>query len=165
MIPRLERVVRKSSNPFCTALKLAIAGNIIDFTANDTFDLQSTIETALETEFAIDHSEQLESEISRAHSILYLGDNAGKIVLDKLFIETINHPGLTFVVRGGPVINDATMDDAEYTGMKEVTNVISSGYDAASTIPENRISSYRNTSGMRMLLFLKARVIWKDYSI
>jgi uncharacterized protein with ATP-grasp and redox domains len=143
MIPKLERIVRKSSNPFCTALKLAIAGNIIDFAANDTFNLQATIETALESEFAIDHSEQLENEIKRAHSILYLGDNAGEIVLDKLFIETINHPGLTFVVRGSPVINDVTMDDAEYTGMKEAANVISSGYDAASTIPEKSSKQFQ----------------------
>jgi damage-control phosphatase, subfamily I len=143
MIPELEMIVRKSSNPFGTSLRLAIAGNIIDFAANDRFNLQATIEMALESEFAIDHSEQLEKEIKRAHSVLYLGDNAGEIVFDKLFIETINHPGLTYVVRGSPIINDATMDDAEYTGMKEAANVISSGYDAASTIPENSSKQFQ----------------------
>jgi len=66
---------------------------------------------------------------------LYLGDNAGEIVFDKLFIRTINHRNLTYVVRGGPIINDATMEDAEYTGMNKVANVISNGFDAPSTVP------------------------------
>jgi len=135
MIPKLEMMVRKSSNPFNTSLRLALAGNIIDFAANDRFNLQATIDMALVSEFAIDHSEQLEKKIRQAHSVLYLGDNAGEIVFDKLFIKTINHPRLTYVVRGAPIINDVTMHDAEYTGMNEVANVISSGYDAASTIP------------------------------
>ncbi len=143
MIPKLEMIVRKSSNQFDTSLRLAIAGNIIDFAASDKFNLQATIEMALESEFAIDHSERLEKEIRRAHSVLYLGDNAGEIIFDKLFIRTIMHPRLTYVVRGAPVINDATMADAEYTGMKEVAKVISSGYDAASTIPEKSSEQFR----------------------
>ena len=88
----------------------------------------------LNSEFAIDHSKQLKKAIEKAETVLYLGDNAGEIVFDKLFIETIKHPNLTYVVRGGPVINDATMEDAEYIGMKDIANVISSGYDAPSTI-------------------------------
>jgi len=143
MIPKLEMIVRKSSNPFNTSLRLAIAGNIIDFAANDKFNLQDTIDMALKSEFAIDHSEQLEKKIRHADTVLYLGDNAGEIVFDKLFIRTINHPRLTYVVRGAPVINDATMDDAVYTGMKEVANVISSGYDAASTIPEKSSKQFQ----------------------
>jgi len=143
MIPKLEMIVRKSSNPFGTALRLAVAGNIIDFAANDRFNLQATVEMALESEFAIDHSEQLGKAIKNSHSVLYLGDNAGEIVFDKLFIRTINHPRLTFVVRGAPIINDVTIDDAEYTGMKETANVISSGYDAASTIPEKSSKQFQ----------------------
>ena len=143
MIPKLEMIVRESSNPFNTSLRLAIAGNIIDFAVNDRFNLQATIDMALESEFAIDHSEQMEKKIRHAHTVLYLGDNAGEIVFDKLFIKTINHPRLTYVVRGAPVINDATMYDAEYTGMKEVANVISSGYDAASTIPEKSSKQFQ----------------------
>lgn len=136
MFLELENIIRQSKIPFDTALRLSIAGNIIDFAANDNFDLQATIDKALNSEFAIDHSKQLKEAIENAKTVLYLGDNAGEIVFDKLFIETISHPDLIFVVRGAPVINDATMEDAEYIGMKDIVNVISSGYDAASTIPE-----------------------------
>jgi hypothetical protein len=136
MFLELENIIRQSKDSFDTALRLAIAGNIIDFAANDNFDLQATIDKALNSEFAIDHSKQLKEAIENAKTVLYLGDNAGEIVFDKLFIETISHPDLIFVVRGAPVINDATMEDAEYIGMKDIVNVISSGYDAVSTIPE-----------------------------
>jgi len=134
MLPELDFIIKQSENPFKTALRLAIAGNIIDFAANDNFDLLATIEMALKSDFAIDHSEQLKAKIEKAESILYLGDNAGEIVFDKLFIKEIKHPNLTFAVRGAPVINDATMADAEYVGMKDVASVISNGYDAPSTI-------------------------------
>jgi uncharacterized protein with ATP-grasp and redox domains len=130
----LEKKVQRSTDPFNTALRLAIAGNIIDFAANDNFNLQATIDKALTAEFAIDHSKQLEQKLKNAKLVLYLADNAGEIVFDKLFIETIKHPNLIYVVRGAPVINDATMEDAEYTGMSNVARVISNEYDAPSTI-------------------------------
>jgi damage-control phosphatase, subfamily I len=143
MLPELEYIIRQSGDPFSTALRLAIAGNIIDFAANDNFDLQATIDRALFTEFAIDHSHMLKDKIEKAETILYLGDNAGEIVFDKLFIRTINHPDLTYVVRGAPVINDATMEDAEYIGMKEIANVISNGYDAPSTVPDKSSKQFQ----------------------
>ena len=129
-----EKLIKQSDDPFNTSLRIAIAGNIIDFGANDNFNILVTIDKALNSEFAIDHSKQLKEAIENADSVLYLGDNAGEIVFDRLFIETINHPNLTYVVRGGPVINDATMEDAEYTGMTQAARVISNEYDAPSTI-------------------------------
>jgi damage-control phosphatase, subfamily I len=136
MLPELRKIIQQSGDHFATALRLSIAGNIIDFAASDNFDLQVTIDKALVSDFAIDHSEQLRDKIERAKNILYLGDNAGEIVFDKLLIRSINHPDVTFAARGGPVINDATTEDAEYVGMKEVANVISNGFDAPSTIPD-----------------------------
>ena len=143
MLPELEYIIQQSEDRFNTALRLAIAGNIIDFAASDNFDLQTTIDKALLSEFAIDHSVQLKVEIEKAKSILYLGDNAGEIVFDKLFIREMNQPDITFVVRGEPVINDATMDDSEYIGMKDVANVISNGYDAPSTIPHKSSKQFQ----------------------
>ena len=129
-----EKLVKQSDDPFGTALRIAIAGNIIDFAANDNFNILMTIDRSLDSAFMIDHSDRLKQALKAANSVLYLGDNAGEIVFDRLFIETIDHPNLTYVVRGGPVINDATMEDAEYTGMTKVVRVISSEYDAPSTI-------------------------------
>lgn len=108
MYPELQKIICESDNPFNTALRLAIAGNIIDFAVGNEFNLDAAIKKTLNSNFAIDHSSELKKELSTAKSVLYLGDNAGEIVFDKLFIETINHPNVIYTVRGAPVINDAT---------------------------------------------------------
>lgn len=131
----LKKLISRSDNPAVTALRLALAGNIIDFAAKHNFDINLAIRNALNSELSIDHSGQLMEALARADLVLYIGDNAGEIVFDRMFIETIKHPNLVYAVRGAPVINDATMEDAEYTGMVNVAEVISSGYDAPSTIP------------------------------
>lgn len=97
-------------------------------------------------------SSELKEALSTAKTVLYLGDNAGEIVLDKLFIETLMHPNLYFAVRGAPVINDATLDDAQYVGIDAVADVISNGYDAPSTIVDRCSPQFQE-------LFNKADVI------
>jgi hypothetical protein len=144
LVPEAEKLIKHSDDPFTSALRIAIAGNIIDFAVNDYFNIFRTIEKALDSDFSIDHSERLKKALENARSVLYLGDNAGEIVFDRLFIETIRHPNLTYVVRGGPVINDATMEDAEYTGMTKVTNVISNEYDAPSTLVHKSGKLFQN---------------------
>jgi uncharacterized protein with ATP-grasp and redox domains len=131
---QLRNEVLHSTNPFGMALKLAIAGNIMDYGASQNFDIYSTIQQVFEADFAIDHSIELEKRIKSAKRILYLGDNAGEIVFDKLFIELIMHPQMTFSVRGGAVLNDVTLQDAQEVGMTKVADVIDNGYDAPSTI-------------------------------
>jgi hypothetical protein len=123
-----------SDNPFDLALRLAIAGNIMDYGVDHVFDIQKTIKKALLADFSLDHSSILKQSIKDAKSILYLGDNAGEIVFDKLFIETIMHPNVIFAVKDAPILNDVTFDDAEDVGMNEVADVISNGYDASSTL-------------------------------
>jgi damage-control phosphatase, subfamily I len=126
--------ITSSVNSFDTALRLSIAGNIMDYAALHTFDLQTTINQVLHQPFAIDHSALLHNDIKTAQLVLYLGDNCGEIVFDKLFIEQLNHPNLVYAVRGAPTNNDATLEDALYVGINEVTTVISNGYDAPSTL-------------------------------
>ncbi|MDD2995715.1 MAG: ARMT1-like domain-containing protein [Paludibacter sp.] len=126
--------VLEAMNPFKTALKLSIAGNIMDYGVAQDFDIHKTIDTVLGADFAIDHSVELEERIKSAKKILYLGDNAGEIVFDKLFIELIMPPGLTFAVRGSAVLNDALEIDAREVGMDMVADVINNGYDAPSTV-------------------------------
>jgi uncharacterized protein with ATP-grasp and redox domains len=143
LLPDMKRLVKRSRDPFSTSLRLSIAGNIIDFAVNDNFNLHATLERVLRAPFAIDHSELLKSALDKARSVLYLGDNAGEIVFDKLFIETIGHPGLVYAVRGAPVINDATIEDAEYVGMSEVARVVSNGFDAPSTVLSESSDEFR----------------------
>jgi len=87
MYPELKDIVFQSDNHFNTALRLAIAGNIIDFGISNTFDLHSTIDKVLNSDFAIDDSIPLKQALSEAKTVLYLGDNCGEIVFDKILLR------------------------------------------------------------------------------
>jgi len=129
-----KAMVGEAENPFDTALRLAIAGNIIDFGPGNPFDVDRTIEEVLQSDFAIDHSRQLQEEVKKAGTILYLGDNCGELVLDKLFLETLSHPQVWFAVRGEPVLNDVTEQEAREVGINQLAQIISNGDDVPSTL-------------------------------
>jgi uncharacterized protein with ATP-grasp and redox domains len=132
-----QALVNQNEDPFSIAVKLAVIGNIIDYGAHSVGDdLVEQINSFLRKELKINLTEKLHNEINKAERILYLGDNCGEIVFDKLLIETIDHPNITFVTRGKPVINDATLEDAKQVGMNNVCKVISNGADAPSTLIE-----------------------------
>ncbi|PIE88068.1 MAG: hypothetical protein CSA04_03795 [Bacteroidetes bacterium] len=134
IVNRWKPTVHYSPDPFDLTLRLAIAGNIMDYGAADDFDVDAVIQRVLHAQFAVDDSSLLREKIASASKILYLGDNAGEIVFDKLFIETNMSNRVTYVVKGGAVLNDVTMDDAGETALTEVATVISNGYNAPSTI-------------------------------
>lgn len=124
-----------SNDPFKTAAKLAVIGNIIDYGAHSVpGSIDEFVHKQMEKALFYDDSEQLQKAINAAKSVLYLGDNAGEIVFDKLFIETMKHPNITFVVRGNNVLNDVTHYDAELVGIDKICRVIDNGYDAPSTL-------------------------------
>jgi len=144
----LKDYIHLSSDPFNLALRLSIAGNILDFVSfpalyeKGSTKIDETIDFVLRTDFAIDDSKELKKNIQSSKTLLYLGDNAGEIVLDKLFLETINHPNVYYAVRGGPVINDVTLTDAFYVGINYLARLISNGYDAPSTIIEKSSKNF-----------------------
>lgn len=143
--------VEISISPFDLALRLAIAGNIMDYGANNIFDINYTINTVINSIFNIDHSRMLFNSIQMANKILYLADNAGEIVFDKLFIESLKINNIVYAVKEAPIINDATMNDAKEVGLDKIVKVISNGYDAPSTVLKkcsNEFLSYYNSADL-----------------
>lgn len=132
-----------SENPFDLALRLSIAGNIMDYGAFNDFDLHKTIMQVISQEITMDDSILLKKRIGEAKLILYLGDNAGEIVFDRLFIETMAHSQVVYAVKSAPVLNDVTMEDAIETGMDHAARVISNGYDAPSTYVDKCSDEFR----------------------
>ena len=130
----LRDQLARAADPFTMAVRLAVAGNVIDFGARHLFDPAASIQRVLTADLAIDDSRQLGVDLAAARSVLYIGDNAGEIVLDGLFLETLAHPAVTFVVREGPVINDVTLADAELVGIPDLARVITTGDDAPGVI-------------------------------
>ncbi|MBN2165445.1 MAG: DUF89 family protein [Marinilabiliaceae bacterium] len=132
-----KKKITDSDNPFKMAAKLAVVGNIIDYGAHSVSNnIIDQIEGLCLKQLKINQTDELQIAIKKAKSILYIGDNAGEIFFDRLFIEALQHPNITFVTRGKPVINDITIDDAKQVGIDKLCNVISNGFDAPSTILE-----------------------------
>jgi len=126
MYPELKQKVNKSRDPLRTAVRLAIAGNIIDFGVPQEFNLEETIREVLKKKFAIDDYKKLQEKLKDAETLLFFVDNAGEIGLDKLLVETFLEAKklekIDFVVKGGPIINDATLEDAVYMGLDGLPN-------------------------------------------
>jgi damage-control phosphatase, subfamily I len=137
LYPEMKQMTRQSPNPLETALRLAIAGNVIDFVVHPNAD-RSDIHEALQDAFAAVIDPQtfnnFRQAVKDARKILYLGDNAGEIVFDRLLIEELPFGKTSYAVKGTPVVNDVTVVDAEYCGMTEVVNVISNGSSMPGTI-------------------------------
>lgn len=133
LYPSLKEKVEASEDPLKTAVHIAIAGNIIDFATNPDFELKREIERILRKEPAINHYHAFMHHLAHATSVLYLADNAGETVFDKILIETMGKK-VIYAVRDKPVINDATIDDAVASGLDSVATVVSSGSDAPGTI-------------------------------
>lgn len=131
--PFLEKMVANSDDPILTAIKLATIGNVLDFGISRKYDLMEEIAKIENMEFAIFHYDTFREQLENSSSVLFIGDNAGETVFDKLLIETIRKP-VTYVVREGPVINDATVEDAIQSGIDQVAEIISSGSSAPGTI-------------------------------
>jgi len=126
MLPKLRAILETSEDRLETAVRLSIAGNIIDFGPNRTYDLWEVVEQVMCQEFAINDMVDLRKGLAASTSVLFLGDNAGETVFDRLLIETLDVP-VTYAVRGGPVLNDATIEDALAAGIDQVADVVTNG--------------------------------------
>jgi len=133
LYPELIHIMNKSKNRLLTAIRLAIAGNVIDFGVNKEFNIPQSVQQIIKQDFAILDLELFHDQLEKARSVLYLGDNAGESVFDKILITELGKP-VTYVVRAIPVINDVTKEDAINSGLDEVAEVISSGTTAPATI-------------------------------
>ncbi|MBW1955556.1 MAG: DUF89 family protein [Deltaproteobacteria bacterium] len=132
LYPDCKKAVGQSNAPFETALRFAAAANAIDFGAVAEVEQPDSpvfIEQAM-SETLFGHAEAFQQVAGSAKKILYLGDNAGEIVFDRLLIEQLPLERVVFVVRGAPVINDATLADAVAAGITNLVTVMDSGSDA-----------------------------------
>ncbi|MFP4521191.1 MAG: damage-control phosphatase ARMT1 family protein [Fibrobacterota bacterium] len=157
----LEKI-RSSKKPLSFALKTAIAGNIIDFGAMtmDVKDLEESILHAASFEFENREDEVLLERMKECRSILYIADNAGEIILDSLFIETLPdeiRKNITLAVRGAPIINDATMEDAVEAGLTEIVRVITTGIDAPGVILSECSEEFREAFNSAEMIIAKGQ--------
>ena len=146
LYPELRKRIMNSENPIETAIRLAIAGNIIDFGVDgsvDESDLNRAISESLAADFDRTHLRSFQDATRQAERILYVADNAGEIVFDRLLIEQLPYEKVTVAVKGKPVINDATREDAVVAGLPRIVEVIDNGSDGPGTILETCSQTFR----------------------
>lgn len=129
--------IKRSKDPLRTALGFAACGNVIDYAAQHSFDPVQAMEQCEHKEFLLDAYDVFWEKLEqcRPAKVLYLADNCGEIVFDGLLIAELQQMGAEVVlaVRGGPIINDATMEDVHSCGLDALCRVIDNGTSCPGT--------------------------------
>ena len=126
----LERHVKDDKDPLLMAIKLAIAGNVIDFGTMNRLNINEVIDNALKRDFDVSSYPRFKKVLDQSKSILYLADNTGEIFFDKLLLKELVNIGkeITYVVKANPIINDALLEDAKFAGIDKLATIMA--YDA-----------------------------------
>ena len=133
--PELEQIVANSDDKLLTAIKIAIAGNIIDLGVNKAFDIVTDVKTILEQDFGVLDYPAFKKQLDKSKNVLYIGDNVGESVFDKILIKELKRP-VKYAVRAIPIINDVTWEDAVASGIDEVAEIVDSGCKSPGVILE-----------------------------
>ncbi len=132
-----EKWLDNAHDHFDMACRLAIAGNIIDFSVGlelEYSDILASVDNSLKVEIFGSGTAALKEAVKKSNNIMYLADNAGEIMFDKLLLEYLPQEKVTFVVKGGPIVNDATMEDVYFSGVHKIVKVMDNGHSAQGTI-------------------------------
>ena len=130
LYPQLKERIRRAKEPLEEATKLAILGNTIDFGIGDSFNLEKELNS--EGNFPIFYYEEFKKFLKKNTKILYIADNCGETVFDRLLIEEMGK-GVIYAVRSAPIINDATIEDAKFCGIDKIAKLIPSGSPISGT--------------------------------
>jgi len=159
LLPELKAEIEAAPDRLTMAARLAIAGNVIDLAMNGNVtesDVRRSVSQALTEPFAGEQN-GFRQAVTEARSILYLADNAGEIVFDRLLIEQLSPARVTLAVRGGPIINDATRADAQAVGLHEVAEIIDNGSDAPGTLLEDCSQEFKRRFNEADLILAKGQ--------
>lgn len=145
LLPKLRAQVEMAADPLQAAVRVAIAANVIDVGVPDNLceeDIERSLSQSLAGPFAGD-VDSFREAISGAGEILYLTDNTGEIVFDRLLIERLPAPRITVAVRGAAILNDATLADARVAGLDQIAQVIDNGSGAPGTVLTECSAAFR----------------------
>ena len=164
LLPSARKFVESGNSQlerFKKACLCAIVGNTMEFDIpGHTFTCASLRKSFREAakDLFIDNVEEAYELAKKAHNILFLADNAGEIVFDTLLVEQLKNMGLTvtYVVKGGPVLNDALMEDVDSSGMRQLAdNVLTTGADAVGLLKKEVSPEFMKVYEAAELVFAK----------
>lgn len=164
MLPQLRDILATSADPLYTACLVSVAGNVIDMGILPDYDVEASLREALSSTLAKNDYLMLQESISSSKQILFIGDNSGEIVFDRLLVEQLKGRGaeVTYAVKGEPILNDATREDAETVGMGEVARVITNGNGFLGTILANCSPEFRAVLSAADLVISKGQANYES---
>jgi len=163
LLPWMKARLAEADDPLEMAVRMSIAGNIIDLGPGGEYDLWDAVERVLAQPFAIDDGPALREALSRAQQVLYLADNAGETVFDRVLIEMLDVP-VIYAVKGGPILNDATLEDARAAGVDTAAEIVSTGSDAPGTILKRCSEKFRRLYDEAELIIAKGQANYETLS-
>lgn len=163
LLPRLREIMSKAEDRLETGVRLSIAGNIIDAGIHSTYELWPTVQRVLCQPFTVADLEPLRRRLGSASSVLYLADNAGETVFDRVLIESFEAP-VVYAVKGGPILNDATVEDARMAGLDRVAELLATGSDAPGTILERCSERFNRVFAEAPLIIAKGQANYETLS-
>ena len=159
LLPALTEAMRQQPDPQEAVVRLAVAGNLLDAGSKNRLEpheLEEHLKTIWDLPLAGSPA-ALFTAAARAERILYLADNAGEIVFDRLLVEALPPGKTTVAVRGTPVINDATLEDADIAGIPAIAPVITNGSDVPGTLLEECSDAFRQQFDQADLIISKGQ--------
>lgn len=162
-----EKWLDKAEDPFDMACRLAIAGNIIDFSVGlklEYSDIVKSVEDSVKQDIFGTGTGVLQEAVEKSKHIMYIGDNSGEIIFDKFLLGMLPVNKVTYVVKGGPIVNDATMEDAISTGIVDLVKVIDNGHSAQGTILKDCSSTFKSEFSKADLIISKGQANFETLS-
>ncbi len=134
LLPKVEKMV-SGDEDLEKAVRISALGNYIDFAIRGELEIEKDIMALAGESFVVWDYERLKEKLQKAKSVFIIGDNAGEIVFDKPLVRVLKEMGIEVVygVKGKPILNDATLEDAEKVSMTKLCKVIDNGSDKVGT--------------------------------
>ncbi len=162
-----EKWLDKAEDRFDMACRLAIAGNIIDFSVGlkiQYSDIVKSVEDSIKHDIFGTGTVALREEVEKSKNIMYIADNSGEIIFDKFLLENLPVNKVTYVVKGGPIVNDATMCDAISTGVIDLVKVIDNGHNAQGTVLKDCSSAFNDEFNKADVIISKGQANFETLS-
>ncbi len=125
--PQLKGMVNQARDRLKTAFLVAATGNIIDLGAHADFDVEAILRDFSHISFVKDDFEVFRDQLKRARTLLFIADNCGEIIFDRVMLEEIEGVRKVVAVKTIPFINDVTIHDVYGTGIEDTAEIIETG--------------------------------------
>ncbi|MFC1516944.1 DUF89 domain-containing protein [Candidatus Margulisiibacteriota bacterium] len=158
-LPWAEKEVKRAKDKLLTSVRLAIAGNIIDYGTASYFDLSGSLKALEHQQFAINDYARLKKAVSKPGLVLYIGDNAGEIAFDKILVKELmkRKHVVHYAIKSEPVLNDSLMKDAKTVGMDKLVPVLESGSTTAGTLLKEATPAFKKLYDLADIIIAKGQ--------